>query len=263
MKLAVSTLGCPAWSFGEIVHNCHKIGFQALEIRGVGNLMQPKELTMFDEEHARESQQMLMDNQLSICTLGTSIRLSDPGKKEEARKEAEESIDLCRRMSVPSLRVFGDTLVVPESVDLVIQGLDWLSDLASGIQVLLEIHGQFQTIETLQPIMREVTAPNFGIIWDVAHSDEVYQDNWKPFYEVIASRIREIHVKDYHRRMGRQGLCLMGEGDIPWKPILHQLDVDGFDGYYTLEWEKRWHDYLPGPEVAFPQFVQWMRESET
>ena len=149
MKLAVSTLGCPAWSFGEIVHNCHKIGFQALEIRGVGNLMQPKELTMFDEEHARESQQMLMDNQLSICTLGTSIRLSDPGKKEEARKEAEESIDLCRRMSVPSLRVFGDTLVVPESVDLVIQGLDWLSNLASGIQVLLEIHGQFQTIETI------------------------------------------------------------------------------------------------------------------
>ena len=55
----------------------------------------------------------------------------------------------------------------------------------------------------------------------------------------------------------------MGEGDIPWKPILHQLDVDGFDGYYTLEWEKRWHDYLPGPEVAFPQFVRWMRESET
>lgn len=262
MKLAVSTLGCPSWSFEEIVCNCHAMGFQALAVRGVEGMMQPEELVMFDAEHAGQTKKLLAKHHLAICTLGTSIHLSDPRKQAAARKEAASSIALCRRMDIPSLRVFGDALVVLNSVDLVVEGLQALCAEAPDLQILLEVHGQFQTIETFQPLMRNVTASNFGIIWDVAHSDEVYRDDWKPFYEVIAPRIREIHLKDHHRQAGRQGLCLMGEGDIPWDPILDRLRDDGFDGFYTLEWEKRWLEYLPEPEVAFPQFVHWMQEHE-
>ncbi len=259
MKLAVSTLGCPSWSFEEIVQKCHAMGYGALEIRGVGKMMTPDELVMFDEEHAKETQKLLAGNHMSICTLATSVRLSDPQKLGEAKEEARKSIALCRRMGIPAMRIFGDKLVVPESVEMVVEGLGMLSSLAPDLQMLLEIHGQFQTIQTLKPIMEGVHDANFGIIWDVMHSDEVYGDNWEPFYELIAPRVREIHLKDYRRELGREGICLMGEGDIPWKPILSRLQKDGFDGYYTLEWEKRWQKYLPKPEIAFPQFVEWMR----
>lgn len=262
MKLAVSTLGCPTWPFEEIVQKCRGYGFQALEIRGVQNAMQPGELTMFDEAHAGQTKLLLQSNGLSLCTLGTSVKFSDPSLEEASRQEAYASVELARRMGIPSLRVFGDKIVVPDSVQRAIHGLRWLTEQAPDIQILLEIHGQFQTIEVLRPIMEAIDAHNFGIVWDVAHSDEVYGDQWQPFYETIAPRIREIHLKDYHRSLGRQGLCLMGEGDIPWNSILQRLRADGFDGYYTLEWEKRWLSYLPEPEIAFPQYVNWMKERE-
>ncbi|MDF2720141.1 MAG: hypothetical protein K0R28_7066, partial [Paenibacillus sp.] len=33
-----------------------------------------------------------------------------------------------------------------------------------------------------------------------------------------------------------------------------------YDGWYTFEWEKRWHRDLEEPELAFPQYVQFMRD---
>jgi len=42
---------------------------------------------------------------------------------------------------------------------------------------------------------------------------------------------------------------------------MHTLQAGGYDGYLTLEWEKRWVPELAEPEVAFPQFVAFMRQS--
>jgi len=34
----------------------------------------------------------------------------------------------------------------------------------------------------------------------------------------------------------------------------------GYTGYLSLEWEKRWHPEIPDPEIAFPQYMERMRE---
>ena len=36
---------------------------------------------------------------------------------------------------------------------------------------------------------------------------------------------------------------------------------DGYDGYFALEWEKKWHPDLPEPEVEYPHFIQWANEN--
>ncbi|MEW5977509.1 MAG: hypothetical protein AB1898_17085 [Acidobacteriota bacterium] len=38
------------------------------------------------------------------------------------------------------------------------------------------------------------------------------------------------------------------------------LKRGGYQGYFSLEWEKRWHFEMVGPEVAFPDFVARMKE---
>ena len=40
------------------------------------------------------------------------------------------------------------------------------------------------------------------------------------------------------------------------------LKAAGYNGYFTLEWEKIWHAYIEEPEVAFPQYVQYMKNLE-
>ncbi len=52
--------------------------------------------------------------------------------------------------------------------------------------------------------------------------------------------------------------CLMGDGVLPHYEIFNVLRRGGFDGYLSLEWEKRWHPEIPGPEIAFPQYVEYM-----
>lgn len=38
-------------------------------------------------------------------------------------------------------------------------------------------------------------------------------------------------------------LCLIGEGVIPIKEIVKTLESDGYSGYMSLEWEKKWHPH--------------------
>lgn len=53
-------------------------------------------------------------------------------------------------------------------------------------------------------------------------------------------------------------LCLMGDGDLPLAAFFRVLREGGYDGYYTLEWEKKHHPELADPEVAFPRYVEFM-----
>lgn len=262
MNLAASTLGCPTWTFPEIVERTASYGLQGIELRGVGEVMAAGGLPQFSEAELPRTKELLCAHGMRICTLATSVRFHDPAFRQAAEKEAAASIALCRRAGIPALRVFGDQLPEEGSMALVVDGIARLCAQAPDLEILLEVHGAFRTVEALRPVLKGVDAPNFGIIWDVAHSDEAYGDAWRPFYDLIFPWIREIHLKDHRRGEGSRGLCLMGEGDIPWRAILSRLRLDGFDGWYTLEWEKRWQPWLPGPEVAFPQFVRWMKEEE-
>ena len=52
---------------------------------------------------------------------------------------------------------------------------------------------------------------------------------------------------------------LNGEGEIPLAEILGLLRRQGFDGWLSYEWEKKWHPELASAEVALPHYVSAMR----
>ena len=66
-----------------------------------------------------------------------------------------------------------------------------------------------------------------------------------------------MHVKDARRRDEEWELVALGEGEVPVRESLAALGAAGYDGWLTVEWEKRWHPELAEPEVALP------RERET
>ena len=49
-------------------------------------------------------------------------------------------------------------------------------------------------------------------------------------------------------------------GDVPVPEIVAQLRADGYDGYYSFEWEKKWAPEIEEPEVAFPDYMHYMKE---
>lgn len=265
MKLSMSTLGCPDWTFEQVLDNFSKLHCD-IEIRGIDGEMDADRIVRFFPENAEETKRLMREKGLKFVSFGSSCKFHDPATQEKNIADAKTAVDVCARMDIPSLRVFGndipDKTKTEETVVFACKGFKEVCAYAEkkGVRVNLEIHGDFNSMEALNILIREMKdVPAFGIIWDVEHSDKTVGDNFLPFYALIKPFIHHIHIKDYLRDE-HYTLKLLGEGDIPLPAIVRQLQVDGYDGYYSFEWEKAWHKELPEPEIAFPHFVNYMKQ---
>lgn len=102
MRLSFSTLGCPGWSFGQIIKNAHEMGYEAVELRGVGNQLRMEKLECLRPENRGALKCLLEKNQLKLCVAGTSVQFHDAEKYEEALEEGRLALKLCTELGIPS-----------------------------------------------------------------------------------------------------------------------------------------------------------------
>lgn len=267
MKLAFSTLGCPDWSLEKILTAGRDMGFQGVEIRGIQGEMNVKKIPAFFPENQKETLEKFRAHGLSICDFASGVSFHDPEKEAEMTREGLDCIEVCHQMGIPYIRVFGNSVEEADTVEgevkRIAAGLSRMCRDAEGtdVKILLEVHGNVNTAERLVKIAEMVDSPHFGVVWDVAHSDLGYKENFLAFYEPIKPFIHHVHIKD-HKRLpeGGKTLCMVGEGDIPLIPIIRQMEKDGYTGFYSLEWEKKWCAALEDGEIAFPAYVSFMKE---
>lgn len=256
MKLCFSTLGCFDYTLDEIMSLADRYGIDALEVRGINSVMDNLAIPEFSEESAEQTKKTLVERGIKLYSLGTSCSFHDAAKRDAMIKTAKDNILVAARMGFPYVRVFGNNVTedVEECHKRLGTALAELADFAKelGVTVLLEIHGNYNTIETVAPVLNIVgDREGFGIIWDIAHSDRVYGENWEGFYQLIRPYIKHIHLKDHKDGV----LTLPGDGTIPIIPIVKRLLADGYDGYFSLEWEKKWHPEIGNIEPALDKLV--------
>lgn len=268
MKLAFSTLGCPDWTFDEVLDRAEAMGYQAIELRGVNGKMRADEMDVFFPENRAATMKKVADHNLVIRSFGTSASFHDPQDLEERLSDGRAAIDLCAAIGVPFVRVFGNFVdktadTLEGEVRRVAEGIRLLCDYAEGkpVTVLLEVHGDFNTAARILKAAELVGRKNFGILWDVEHSDEADLGDFMSFWEPVKHLIRHVHIKD-HKRLGngKFQLCETGAGDIPLREMILQMEKDGYEGYYSLEWEKKWHPELRDAEEEFPAYVRFMQQ---
>ena len=266
MKLAFSTLGCPDWGWAQILKNAKEMGFDGIEIRGLEGEMRPERMARFLPGRQQDTLRELKARGLVLTDIGTSAMFHDPDKLSDALDEGRAAIDVCARMGIPFIRVFGDRVPDPaheaDTVRQVVGGIQALCDYAegTGVGVLIEAHGEFNVASRLAAVLESVGRDSFGILWDIGNSDDDCGDEFERFYEPFRPYIRHIHVKD-QLRDEKHTLTHIGKGQIPIGPIVRRLRDDGFDGFLSLEWEKKWNPWLDEPEVAFPEYVSYIKEA--
>ncbi len=268
MKLAFSTLGCPEWSLEQIVETASRCGYEGIELRGIQGGMLPDEIICLRPENRKATLKAFADHGLKLCVYGTSVHFHDPETVEQHYQTALEALHFCAECGIPMMRIFGNE-VKPETetaqLDQIARYFEKLGHEAEkvNVQVLLEVHGNLTTIERLRYVAQRVSSPAFGIIWDVGHTHANYGNGYETFYRAIKPWIRHIHMKDGIHQDGKlHHLCAIGEGHLPLRGIVKMLEDDGYQGYYSLEWEKKWHPELDEPEVAFPAYAEWMNRGE-
>ena len=265
-KLCFSTLGCTDWGLDEILSLATQFDISALEIRGMDGVMDNRQIAALSESRVAETLHAMQSNGVKPWVLGTSCAFHDQNKWDGAVDEGKACIDIASRMGIPYIRVFGNKLVGETSdeqeacYERVANGIAQLCRYASNtvVSVLLEVHGDYNRIETLERVTKKLAGyPNFGLIWDIAHT-AAYGDRWPEFYRCFKPLIRHIHVKD--RTITPHVLTLPGEGELPILDITKALIADGYDGYFSLEWEKKWHPDLPELPEALSRYVALMNE---
>ena len=265
MKYSFSTLGCPDLSMEEVIGFAQVLGYDGLEIRGIEGEMRADRIHAFRPGMQRETIHRMQDAGLSFVCFGASTRFDNPETLEEYMDEGKAAIDISYAMGIPYVRVFGDNIPNDAEenriISAVIEGEIKLCEYAkgSGVGILQEVHGSFNRLDRVLRVLEGVNAANHGIVWDVAHSDKMVQDDYLSFYLPLKAKIHHVHFKDQIRSRNNQ-LCSCGEGDIPLCRILHTLSDDGYPGYVSLEWEKKWHPELPSYESEFPHFLSLMHK---
>ena len=248
MKLSVSTLGCPGLSLPEILDLTDRAGISGIEVRGIGGTVDSAKIPCFSPEEAEATRALLRERGKTLVGLGTSVQLHDAAKFEANTKEGLEAIEVAHRMGIPAIRVFGndlpDTEGRREAIDTLLRQYHLLCDRAEevGVLVNLEIHGTVNTVENLIPVLD-----------GMSHRPALYR--------LIRPFIRHVHIKDHERGSTPPfHLVPLGEGDIPLVSIVNRLRKDGYDGYFSFEWERMWHPDLAPAEEVFPHFANFMKQ---
>jgi sugar phosphate isomerase/epimerase len=250
MKIAFSTLACPAWSFEQILAGAVASGYEAIELRGYQAEMDLPRATPYLPENLPATRQKLTDAGIRICCVGSSGVVGQ-GNIDHVRAHAA----LARALHCPYVRIFGGK---PESLWVAVANLRAMADAAQaeGVALVLETHDDFSTGAAVGQLLKEAAHPAVFSLWDLHHP---YRLNESPEETLTAlgPYLRHVHIKD---GIAGQGYTLLGEGDVPIGHMLSLLQTHGYEGYISVEWEKRWHPELPDPDIALPQHAEVLRK---
>ena len=265
LPLGFSTLGCPAWTWTEILDFARSHGFAAVELRGLQKTMDLSQAPDFSREGGRldGAKQQLRERGLRVSDLGASAQMheQDPTKRAAQLDEARRFIDLAEALHAPYVRVFGNNYVkgVPRDVMLahIARGLRELGDYArpKGVTVLIESHGDFTDSPTLLEILQQADSPAVALLWDAHHTFVSGKEEPEDTVRHLGRYIRHTHLKDSVPDGKDRKYVLTGTGEVPVKRQVAALARTGYRGFYSFEWEKRWHPEIAEPEVAIAQFA--------
>ena len=263
MKLSLSTLGCPGWSWNEIFATAKDLGMNGIEVRGVANEMCAPSIPVFNMGKRNETLERIEKSgmQLSMLTSGACLGVGDIKKHME---EAKAYIDFAQIVKSPYVRVMVSAVPQPTGEENLSQTRELYAQLcqyAEGkdVKVLIETNGALANSQVLAQMMRTIDSPSAGVLWDIHHPYRFYGETPQQTYDNLKDWICYLHVKDSVMLDGKVAYRMMGYGDVPVFDTLKLLYEGGYDGYISLEWVKRWCPDLQEPGIVFAHYATYMR----
>lgn len=271
MKYAFSTLACPGWNIEQVIDSATRYGYDGIELRLLdGKIIDP----LADRQEVIAAVANCRAHGIEVCVLDTSCRFNIASTRERALQGDDllRWISLAHEVQVPILRIFGgasqdnsnngNTQDVTKDEDYrVVESLrDAVHDAEQAkITIALETHDAFSSARRVSHVIGMVASPYVAAIWDSHHPYRI-GESMQEVLTVLSGHIAHVHVKDA-RKTGNNDwqLVLMGEGEVPVREQLQLLQQAGYDGYVSVEWEKKWHPEIAEPEIALPQHIKWLK----
>jgi len=266
MNLTISTLTCPDWSLAQVIEACVSAGIGGIDFRGLGAEIDITRLPEFTADLDSTLAQ-IKAHHLKIPCLNTSVTLISPSahRWQEMLDEAHRYATLAGKTGTPYLRIFGGALPKgishDEALAMAARHLRQVVKICKphNTQPLLETHDHWSTSTAARQLLHEFHPADAALLWDVEHTFRAGESP-RDTAEALRRHIRHIHLKDSITQDKRYIPKLLGEGDLPLPDVFKALRAIGYDGWFCLETERRWHpEIAPAPEVSVPHFARFMK----
>ena len=288
MRIAGHTMGTPELSLDEAAGLFAQIGMDAIEI-----IFQDGYKCAFDWE-TKDSDVLAYRKRLDDLGLDTSCIVAyasdynqpDEGKRQAAIKECQRCIEIAAMLSAQYIRIYGGTFLDGDTDfarkrDILTDTMRMLADEGAKVNVGLVLENHFNTMTTGPAVtydtVKGIDRDNVGILYDQANITFLSGEDYRDCIAIQKDKIHYVHVKDLvfkqegvrfsagsvsHVNEAERAVSsrIVGEGVLPWPEILRGLHDTGYDGYLSLEYERRWHPQdLPLAEIGMKQSAEYLR----
>ena len=288
MKIAGHTMGTPEYTVLEAIKLFHDIGIDGAEIvvqdgyrSGISAACLPEELEAVKRAAA--------ENGIEISALTPYNSYFNDLNDELRRKEIDDIckvIDACQFLGAHYIRIYGgnlqagDTDHLPERRQRLVEAMRFLGDKAAEKDVTLVIENHFNTMcvsarESVDMI-REINHPNVRILYDQANLSFTGKEDYQEAIAVQQDYVAYMHVKDLvfkegvaftsdevsHPDESKRNVYtrIVGEGVVPWPEILRSVKEHGYDGWLSMEYERRWHpDDIPDASIGMKKGADYLK----
>lgn len=261
MKKSINGWSIPGdVSFEDMFKKLSKAGFDGVELNvdapGSAGHSLSAETTdaQYDEIRSLSEKYSLPIVSISSSLYGGSLGSPDSKVREDGKNVMRTQIKAAKKLGADGI------LAVPggiggsvsyakaheQSLATVIEMKEEIE--SEGIFVGLENvwNGFFMSPFDMRNFIDAVDCKLVGAYFDVGNVTVTSApEHW---IEVLDSRIKKVHVKDFHCTHGRYSGWFVNllEGSINWEAVVNALKTAGFDGYLTAELDvmRQCPDYL-------------------
>ncbi|MBI5694007.1 MAG: sugar phosphate isomerase/epimerase [Verrucomicrobia bacterium] len=256
MQRCFSSLGWPEATLDQLLALAVRHGIPAIEVRALGGSIElPPYLAQTYGNPA------LLAARLREAAWPVRIVAFDAGMKlvgatEAARAELLDLAPWAEALGVPWLRVFdggkaADAAEIAEGASTLHW---WRGERAARgwrVDLMVETHDSLLTAAALGRLLAAV--PEAALLWDSHHTWRKGGEDPVVTWRAIRHRVVHIHIKDGTGIPSARhpfSYSLPGDGEFPIAALRAALAADGYQGHLCLEWERKWHPYLPPLEDA-------------
>lgn len=265
MKIAFSTLGCPDFEWKDIYSMAKDLGFDGIEIRGLGDDIFAVDAPPFREGQVENTVAKLQKLHLEIPCLSSGCCLKDREKEQENLDEIARYIALASKIGAPYIRILADLEPHPAGEvddEYVVSVLQKLLPLAekNNVTLLVESNGVYCDTQRLANLLNRLASDYVGALWDIHHPYRFAGEAPEQTVQHLGAYIKYVHIKDSVMTENGTEYRMMGEGDLPIEDAMRALRSINYEGYVSLEWVKRWATNLTDAGIVFPNFINYMSQ---
>lgn len=283
-------MGTPEYTILEAIELFRKIGLDGAEIVvqdnykcGLPTECSEKELEMVKKKAEEEGIKII-----ALTPYNSYFNSLDEAVRRREVESLRKVIGYAKYLGAKYIRIYAGNYAATDKdpdglkMEKLIASMRELGEDAksAGVMLVMENHFNTMTVSARQSmdVAEAIHHPNVGILYDQANLTFTLQEDYEKAIATQIDQVKYVHVKDLNFKSGNHEFVsdevshpreedrnvvtrIVGQGCIKWPEILQMMHEHGYEGWLSLEYERRWHpDDIPDASIGMKASADYLKQ---